>query len=736
MTHPNQQNPASASGTVTRGQRILRLARKEVRESLRDRRTLVTLVFMPVLVYPLLGVVIQRFSIASFDPSAPPSSVLVDQQIAPADAIVLLAESESDAPAKSPQPDSKLPEGSEQLREDLTDATDLQQALLQQMQPDRVNLRFAPERFPAEVISEAVANGQADVGVIFEQATAPPMDSPSIRILTREGDPQGELAAAEITTRVRRNRDTALRTLLRDTVIGPRPVLFVEQTQIEVDGPQESPLGAFVPLMLLLMTMTGAVYPSIDLTAGERERGTLEMLLAAPISRRDLLLAKFFTVLLVAVLTAIVNLIAMTLTLIASGFDQVIFAGNLTLATLLQLFLLLVVFAAFFSAVLLSITSLARSFREAQAWLIPLMLISLAPGVLSLLPGVRLSLPLAVTPLVNIVLLARDLMQGQAQLPLFLITLAATTAWAVAAVNIAASVFDRDLLASRRTVARKRPNATGANTPATAPLAWKCLAIIVPCFVILPGLRGRLVSPENISAQLMLSASILVLLLVLIPLVVVRLKRCDIPASFALYPVRFLQLAGGMLLGVSIWMFVYEILILCSDLSVWQKFLENAELQNTLDRLMNSSSLPLKLFCLALIPAACEEFFFRGLLFNSFSRDSMSQRNALLLTTLLFAAAHIITDASLTLERFPGTFLLGLILGSVRIRTGSILPGIAFHSFNNGILLSLDRIAPALEDFGISLNPEGQTHLPAALLIAAIPVAIAGWILLTPRKKA
>jgi len=64
--------------------------------------------------------------------------------------------------------------------------------------------------------------------------------------------------------------------------------------------------------------------------------------------------------------------------------------------------------------VLLSLTSFARSFKEAQAYLIPLMLGSLGPGVLAMMPGLKLTAVLAVLPLVNIVLLARDLFQGGA----------------------------------------------------------------------------------------------------------------------------------------------------------------------------------------------------------------------------------------------------------------------------------------------------------------------------------
>src|SRR5436305_3597973 len=103
----------------------------------------------------------------------------------------------------------------------------------------------------------------------------------------------------------------------------------------------------------------------------------------------------------------------MMLTLVFSGLSQVLFAGGgLTLLLALQLFGLLLLFALIFSAVLLSLTSFARSFKEAQAYLIPLMLASLGPGLIGMVPNLHLEGFLAVAPLVNIVLLGRDLLHG------------------------------------------------------------------------------------------------------------------------------------------------------------------------------------------------------------------------------------------------------------------------------------------------------------------------------------
>src|SRR5205085_10152529 len=103
-------------------------------------------------------------------------------------------------------------------------------------------------------------------------------------------------------------------------LVSPRP------EPVEKTGSKETvPLSLLVPLILILMTITGAVYPAIDLTAGERERGTLEILVAAPIPRLELLFAKYVSVLTVAVLTALVNLGTMTLSLKLSGLGGLVF---------------------------------------------------------------------------------------------------------------------------------------------------------------------------------------------------------------------------------------------------------------------------------------------------------------------------------------------------------------------------------------------------------------------------
>ena len=266
-------------------------------------------------------------------------------------------------------------------------------------------------------------------------------------------------------------------------------------------------LATFVPLMLILMTVTGAVYPAIDLTAGERERGTLEVLVAAPVPRLQLLGAKFVAVLTVAILTAIVNLLAMLVTVYASGLENLVF-GDLGFSWLVmgQILALLCLFAAFFSAVLLALTSFARSFKEAQAYLIPLMLVALAPGVFSLTPGLKMSGLLSVTPLINIVLLGRDLFEGRMVPKLFAWAVISTALYAMLALAVAARVFGSDAIlygsqGSVRDLFRRPKESRLVPTLTQAMLA---LAVLFPAFVVLSSLARADVAGQHVRAALRL----------------------------------------------------------------------------------------------------------------------------------------------------------------------------------------------------------------------------------------
>lgn len=101
--------------------------------------------------------------------------------------------------------------------------------------------------------------------------------------------------------------------------------------------------------------------------------------------------------------------------------------------------------------------------------------------------------------------------------------------------------------------------------------------------------------------------------------------------------------------------------------------------------LLEVPSLPVSLLVFALIPAVCEEFAFRGYILSALEHGQQP-RTAILLSALLFGFLHVLL--SLFQQLFNAT-LLGIVLGLLAIRSGSILPGIVFHFLNNGMAVAL-----------------------------------------------
>lgn len=487
-------------------------------------------------------------------------------------------------------------------------------------------------------------------------------------------------------------------------------------------------IAAVIPFILIMMTVTGAVYPAIDLTAGERERGTLEVLMAAPIPRVGILLAKYVTVLSVALLTAAANLVAMTVTIAVSGLGPMLFGDSgISPGVIAAVFGLLLLFAAFFSAVLLVITSSARSFKEAQAYLIPLMLASLAPGMLSLLPDVELSGVLLVTPLANIVLLGRDLIAFKASASGMLIVVTTTLLYAGAAIGLAARIFgDESVLYSSQGTWSDffhRPREPQSAPTVTAGIV--CLALLFPAFFLLLNVVGHV--GDEIANQLVMGGLITALLFGGIPLAACRMQRIPVSPAFRLPRSSVAVLAGAAVVGLSFWTINQEVVVFIQE---WR----DAALDPKIVALLKDYSAKLRMLpvaavvlALAVVPAFFEEAFFRGYLFAAL-RSRMTPAATIVATAIAFGLFHVIAPNPLASERLVSSTLVGLVLGWVRWRTGSLLAGILLHSVHNSFLILVAYYEPQLIALGIGL--EQEQHLPVAWLAVGATTAFASLAIL------
>ncbi len=175
-------------------------------------------------------------------------------------------------------------------------------------------------------------------------------------------------------------------------------------------------MSQLLPYMILIFAFLGALYPAIDLGAGEKERGTLETLLVAPVSRLSLVLGKFGVILLAAVVSALLATVSLAASL-QVGFlaDLSLISGSEFSFSLLEVLITLAMIlpvACIFSALLLALSIFAKSFKEGQSYAGPLQMIVIMPAFASLLPGVKLDWVMAAIPVVNVSLALKEIFTG------------------------------------------------------------------------------------------------------------------------------------------------------------------------------------------------------------------------------------------------------------------------------------------------------------------------------------
>jgi sodium transport system permease protein len=178
-------------------------------------------------------------------------------------------------------------------------------------------------------------------------------------------------------------------------------------------------IGGFLPYIFVLFCFMGSMYPAIDLGAGEKERGTLETLLTSPVHRFEILVGKFGVVVLTGIGSAVVSILGLFIGIraVADIPPQLmeVISGVLEFKSLSLLVSLLLPMTIFFAGILLSLSMFARSFKEAQSIITPINILIIFPVVIGLLPGVNLSPTTALVPVLNVSLATREIVAGTIQ---------------------------------------------------------------------------------------------------------------------------------------------------------------------------------------------------------------------------------------------------------------------------------------------------------------------------------
>jgi len=226
----------------------------------------------------------------------------------------------------------------------------------------------------------------------------------------------------------------------------------VDMEIIDTSNARESfgeKIGILLPYLLIPIVLTGASYPAIDLGAGEKERGTLETLLLTPITRTELVVGKFITILTTSLMTSLITMLSLgTWLYVAKQFVSVAFIldaieliGTLDLVLIL---LLLVPLACVFSSVVLAISIYAKTFKEAQNYMGPLSILTFFPLAISMMPNMELSIKTSLIPIVNISLAIRELLKGTVEYNYVYLIIGSTSVFAIMSILFCIKWFNKE----------------------------------------------------------------------------------------------------------------------------------------------------------------------------------------------------------------------------------------------------------------------------------------------------
>ncbi|HOW65267.1 MAG TPA: ABC transporter permease subunit/CPBP intramembrane protease [Candidatus Paceibacterota bacterium] len=690
---------------------VLVIFLKELRESLRDRRTLIMMIGLPILLYPALslfvGSLVQSRQ-ASMESRTSQIAVWGNLPAPLSDHLkrhtnILL------------QPWLGI---SEVLRKDLeSDTAEGLQAVAptnsSSMKPDRsTDGEMAKDPFFIAARS-LLTERKADAVLIPWPGIARALDRNGLGQVSIYSDSvRGDSREAE------RRLTEALRQYRRALVAEREQILDLEPgfgTGLQINNWNVAPnrrqtglvLGSLLPFLLIVLTASSGIYAAIDLTAGEKERNTMQTLLCAPIHCSEVIGGKFLAVWSISLLAALANfasVAATTARMLPSEMNV-----QVGLSTYLLAFLLLIPVAFIVSAVYLAVAVFARDFKDGQNFLTPVIFLVMFPGAITLIPDLELNVWNSFIPLANIALLIKALFMGELQAELVFLTLISCVAHAGLALLLASRVFAREqiLLGGHGTFSTLFSRTAPRNEdPSPA------LAAVVYGFLITVVFYGSLLLQDS---EIITSVVVSELGFFLLPVVLLTLALGFSPRrTFALGRPTGAGLLAAVLIGGSAWTFIGGILIrLLPPPESFVKAMEKI-------LLLRQDTPPLWTvwLVLALIPAVCEEFFFRGFILAALRR--LGRWPAILISALLFGLAHA------SIYRLLPTLCLGVLLGWLVWKTGSISCGILAHALNNGIPLTLLNTAAQDSVADSASNP----FLPWSLTLAGSAVLMIGILLL------
>jgi sodium transport system permease protein len=386
---------------------------KELTDSLRDRRTLISMIVLPTLIMPTL-----MFGLGKA------ASTIVTRAKAEIPRVMVVGGSDSPAVREQLEKTGKFR---------LEDATRDWKAL----------------------ISDKKVRAAVEIPDGFEKALGEG-SAPTVTIYDYQGELKSGLAADQLVGFFTALRTKATARLLAAHGLPAKIARPFDVSTENVAAPEKvggNLLGGVVPYVIVLLCLVGSTYPAMDITAGEKERGTMETLLCSPAARSDIVLGKFLMVLTGALGAVCFSLVSLSGTVLVVGAaarqvggvgEKIVDLPTIDPLGMLGVLAMVLPVAVLFSALTFSLSLFAKSQKEAQSYMTPLIFAVIMPCALAVLPGIELSLGLAFVPIANVSLVCKEMLSGVWHWGYIALIFGSTAFYAALALAVSVRMFSRE----------------------------------------------------------------------------------------------------------------------------------------------------------------------------------------------------------------------------------------------------------------------------------------------------
>ncbi len=685
---------------------VKRIFNREIRDQLRDRRTLFTTLILPLMMYPILGLLMLQ--IAQFV-SETSSKVHVIGKDAIADLPVLFDNkkfTDDHAPAAGKLLDLEFFEGSEQSTSEvydhakkLVDSDEFDAVIVFPADLQQYILALRNEVEFRENEGSTVEDSQPDDSALESAETVLPQGP---QIVFNSVDDKSKIARKRITDVLESWQTSIKQTLFQAGNIPLKiadPIAIVDRDTAPEESRTAALWASIIPMLLLMWTLSGAFYPAVDLCAGEKERGTLETLLCGPAKRIEIVAGKLLTIMTFSFFTSFFNLVSIAFTgvfmigrMMPEGSPLHEQLGSVPGWSILWSLVVLVPLVAMFSALALSAATFARSSKEGQYYMMPLLILCMPLMMISMMPSVELNLGTSLIPVAGAALLLRNLIESQFSVAIrFAFPVVASSMfccylalrWATAQFNSESVLFRESEKWDVKLWLLQL-----LKTPRVAPTAG--MAISFALFVLILRFFANFLTPDVLTWQgLLLNNSVALILTVGVPAILAAVFLTN--NLWDTLNIRWVSLP--VLVIVVLLPFSLQPIISWFGVVIAEIYPMSPSMLAGLEgmeKMFVDAPWGWLLLAFAVVPAVFEELAFRGFMLSGL-RSETKDWTAIFITAAFFGITHGILQQSLNAG------MVGVLLGYVAVRTNSIIPTMIIHFLHNGLLVVVGKFSASLE---------------------------------------